>query len=126
MRCPVNKDKTKVVKIENISLLGVRREKGHWRIRRDKEQVACAIYLKGLNKYAKTKDDFYLWKTAERMSGFVNYYDGIPGMANDELPALKRWCRNQWKAIAGKKLFYRQSWFQLGCKPRELTTAQSV
>ena len=126
MGCPVNKDKTKVVKIENISLLGVKLDRGVWRIQRDKVQAACAIYLKGLNDFAKTKDDFYLWKTAECMRGFINYYDGIPGMDHDELPALKRWCRNRWKAIAGKKLFHEQYWFQLRHRSRELTTAQTV
>ncbi len=119
MRCPVNKDKTKVLKIENISLLGVVLDHGLWRIQRNKEQAACAIYLKGLHDYANTKDDFHLWKAAQRMRGFINHYIRIPGMAHDEVPALKRWCRNRWKAIAGRKLFHEQDWFQLRprCKP---------
>ena len=119
MKCPVNKTKTKVVKIENISLLGVIMNHGRWRIQRNKEQVACAIYLKGLHDYAKTKDDFYLWKASQRMRGFINHYIRIPGMAHDEIPALKRWCRNRWKAIAGRRLFHEQDWFQLRlrCKP---------
>ena len=117
MRCPINKDKTKVVEIENISLLGVVLDHGHWLIQRNKEQEACAIYLKGLNDYANTKDDFFLWKAAQRMSGFVNHYARIPGMAHDEVPALKRWCRNRWKAIAGHKFYFEQPWFLSKDKP---------
>ena len=126
MKCPVNKDKTKVVKIENLSLLGVYLDRGHWRIQRDKERDACAGYLTGLHKYAKTKDVFHLRKAAERMSGFVNHYAKIPGMGFDEVPALKRWCKNRWKALAGRKLFFDQTWFLIRYRPRELTTAQAV
>ena len=113
MECPINKDKTKVVEIGSISLLGVVLDHGYWRIERDKEKEACAIYLKGLNDYAITKNDYYLWKAAQRMRGFINHYARIPGMAHDEVPALKRWCRNRWKAIAGNKDYYDQQWFLL-------------
>ena len=116
MRCPVNKDKTKVLKIDNISLLGVVLDHGHWRIQRSKEKTACVIFLKGLQDYANTKNDFFLYKAAQRMRGFVNHYNGIPGMAHDEVPALRRWCKNRWRAIAGKKLYWEQDWFQL--RPR--------
>ena len=74
-------------------------------------------YLAVLHKYANTKDVFYLRKTADRMSGFVNHYVRIPGMAHNEVPALKRWCKNRWKAIAGKKLFFDQTWFLIKAKP---------
>jgi len=117
VKCPVNKEKTEVVKIEELSLLGVFLDHGYWRIERDKERGACASYLAGLHKYAKTKDDFYLRKSAERMRGFVNHYARIPGMAHDEVPALKRWCKNRWRAIAGKKLFFDQTWFLLRDRP---------
>ena len=113
MKCPVNREKTKVVKITDLSLLGVYLEHCHWRIQRDKVREACAIYLTGLHKYAETKDDFYLRKSADRMRGFVNHYARIPGMAHDEVPALKRWCMNRWKAIADRKLFFEQTWFLL-------------
>ena len=117
MKCPVNKDKTKVVKIEDLSLLGVYLDHGYWRIQRDKEREACAVYLAGLHKYATTKDVFYLRKTADRMSGFVNHYVRIPGMAHDEVPALKRWCMNRWRAIAGRELLFEQTWFLKKSKP---------
>jgi len=117
VKCPVNKEKTEVVKIEELSLLGVFLDHGYWRIERDKERGACASYLAGLHKYAKTKDDFYLRKSAERMRGFVNHYARIPGMAHDEVPALKRWCKNRWKAIAGKKLFFDQTWLLIKARP---------
>ncbi len=126
MNCPVNKDKTKVMKIGELSLLGVYSECDCWHIERDKERNACAEYLASLYKYAKTKNDFHLWKAAQRMSGFVNHYVRIPGMAHDEVPALKRWCRNRWKAIAGRKLFFEQAWFLLKDSPRGLSTAQAV
>jgi len=111
MKCPVNKDKTKVVKIDDLSLLGVYLDRGYWRIQRDKERDASAAYLAGLHKYAKTKKAAFLVKTADHMRGFVNHYARIPGMAHDEVPALKRWCMNRWKAIAGRKLLYEQTWF---------------
>ena len=125
MKCPVNKDKTKVVKIEDLSLLGVYLDRGHWRIQRDKERDACAVFLAGLHKYAETKKAAFLMKAADRMRGFVNHYARIPGMAHDEVPALKRWCLNRWKAIAGKKFFFAQKWFLLK-RTGELTTAQTV
>lgn len=126
MNCPVNKDKTNVMKIGELSLLGVYSECDCWHIERDKERNACAEYLASLYKYAKTKNDFHLWKAAQRMSGFVNHYVRIPGMARDEVPALKRWCMNRWKAIAGRKLLFDQTWFLIGYRSRELTTAQTV
>ena len=113
MKCPVNKDKTKVVKIGELSLLGVYYDHGFWHIERDKERDACAGYLAGLYKYAETKKAVSLMKTAQRMSGFVNHYAKIPGMAHDEVQALKRWCKNRWKAIAGHKHFFEQAWFLL-------------
>ena len=125
MKCPVNKDKTKVVKIEDLSLLGVYLDHGYWRIERDKVRGACAVYLKGLHKYAETKKAAFLMKTAERMSGFVNHYARIPGMAHDEVPALKRWCMNRWRAIAGRELLFEQTWFLLK-RTGELTTAQTA
>lgn len=126
MKCPVNKDKTKVVKIGELSLFGVYLDHEKWRIERNKEREACATYLAGLHKYSETGKVLHLRKAAERMSGFVNHYVRIPGMARDEVPALKRWCRNRWKAIAGRKLLFDQTWFLIRYRPRELTTAQSV
>jgi len=117
MKCPVNKDKSKVVKIEDLSLLGVYLDRGHWRIQRDKERDARAAYLAGLHKYAETKKAAFLMKTADRMRGFVNHYARIPGMAHDEVPALKRWCMNRWKAIAGRELLFDQTWFLVKGKP---------
>ena len=117
MKCQVNKDKTKVVQIEDLSLLGVYLDRGYWRIQRDKERGACAVYLKGLYKYAETKKAAFLMKTADRMRGFVNHYARIPGMAHDEVPALKRWCMNRWKAIAGRELLFDQTWFLVKGKP---------
>ena len=117
MKCPVNTSKTKIVKIEDLSLLGVYTNHGLWRIQREKEHDACSGYLTGLYRYAETKNDFHLWKAAQRMSGFVNHYVRIPGMARDEVPALKRWCRNRWKAVAGRKLFLEQTWFLMKDKP---------
>ncbi len=126
MKCPVNMAKTKVMKIENISLLGVYSDCDSWHIERDKERAACSGYLKRLYKYARTKDDFYLWEAAHRMSGFVNHYVRIPRMAHDEVSALKRWCMNRWKAIVGYRLYFEQTWFLIGYRPRELSTAQPV
>lgn len=113
MKCPVNRDKTKVVKISELSFLGVYLDQGCWHIQRDKEREACAAYLAGLHKYANTKKAAFLMKTAQRMSGFVNHYVRIPGMAHDEVASLKRWCKNRWKAIAGHKYIFDQVWFLL-------------
>ena len=117
MKCPVNTAKTKVVEIEALSLLGIYSDHGLWRIQREKERDACAVYLNSLYKYAETKNELYLWKAAQRMSGFVNHYVRIPDMAHDEVPALKRWCRNRWKAVAGRILFFKQTWFLMKDKP---------
>ena len=113
MRCPVNRDKTKIVKIGHISLLGVKLDHGKWRILRDKTKAACAEYLASLYRYAKTGNDYFLVKAADQMRGFINHYARIPGMAHDEIPALKRWCKNRWKAIAGYKWIGNQRWFLL-------------
>ena len=109
MKCPVNKDKTKDVKIGELSLFGVYLDHEKWRIERNKEREACATYLAGLHKYSETGKVFHLRKAAERMSGFVNHYARIPGMARDEVPALRRWCMNRWKAIAGRELLFDQT-----------------
>ena len=105
------------MKIEDLSLLGVYLDRGYWRIEREKERGACAAYLAGLHKYAETKKAAFLMKTADRMRGFVNHYARIPGMAHDEVPALKRWCMNRWKATAGRELLFNQTWFLVKGKP---------
>ncbi|MBP5586983.1 MAG: hypothetical protein J6Y92_11600 [Lentisphaeria bacterium] len=106
MKCPVNQDKTKIVKINHISLLGVKLERGKWHILRNKKQQACAGYLSMLYEYAKTKNDYYLIKAVQRINGFINHYKRIPGMAVNELLAIKRWRTRRWRNIIGKKNFF--------------------
>ena len=97
MRCPVNREKTKIVPIEHISLLGVTLKKGYWRIQKDKERLTRAVFLSGLRKHAETKNGFYLIKAAQRLRGFLNHYKRIPGMASNSIPSLFRWCARKWE-----------------------------
>lgn len=116
MECPVNREKTKVTKIEQLSLLGVELDNGYWIIRRDKVCSACAEYLRNTYKYTKTKDEAYLQKASQRMSGFIEAFSRIPDISTRQVQALQRWCKNKWRATGEHELFWQQEWFNIEFK----------
>jgi hypothetical protein len=116
MECPVNREKTKVIGIEHLSLLGVKLDNEYWTIRRDKVRGACAEYLRNMCKYTQTKEEAYLQKAAQRMSGFIEAFSRIPDISCSHILALQRWCRNKWKATGEHELFQQQAWFNIRSK----------
>lgn len=116
MECPVNREKTKVIGIEHLSLLGVKLDNEYWTIRRDKVRGACAEYLRNMCKYTQTKEEAYLQKAAQRMSGFIEAFSRIPDISCSHILALQRWCRNKWKATGEHELFQQQAWFNIRFK----------
>ena len=110
MGCPVNKEKTEIVEIEHLALLGVTLDDGWWRIQQDKEYDACAKYQKNIEEYTKTKNDYYLRKAVQQMRGFINGYTKIPNISHRQIRALKRWCLNKWWKTGERKVLFDQKW----------------
>ena len=98
MKCPVNREKTKITGIENISMLGVYLHKGKWHIDRDKLQQLRAGFRSLLGQYVAARDEYLLCKAIWQIGGFIAHYDRIPGIAAKEVKALKRWALRQWNA----------------------------
>ena len=122
MECPVNREKTKIVDIHHISLLGVRRENGKWYILEDREKSVREKFLLHLRQYLKTMDVYELDIAAATMRGFVEAYIRIKGIARAQIKTLKRWSGLQWikllrdvKSDIGK----RKKAFLLWCKVKE-------
>ena len=99
MRCPVNRAKTEIMRIEDIATLGVHLRKGRWRIDRDKLLQLRAGFVSKLEKYAKTQDESYICRAIWQVGGFIAHYERIPGIAVKEVNALKRWALRQWNAM---------------------------
>lgn len=101
MKCPVNNEKTKIVDIRKLAVLGVYLDNGHWHIQREKEQEKCGDYLTALEKFAKSKDEEDLEEAVNRMTGFLQHYRRIPGLARKEVKDIARWCTRKWISILG-------------------------
>ena len=124
MGCPVNKDKTVIEEIEHLSLYGVTWANNTWRIQRDKAQEACAIYLGYLGGYMKSKDDYWLWKAARQMRGFITHFDIIPDFNRRQIRALKRWCLNKWWHTGERRTLFEQKWLVTD-KPRYINPVRA-
>ncbi len=113
MGCPVNREKTEVVEVEHLSILGVVWEDGCWNIQRNKGRDACAEYQAFIGKYVKTKDEYYLYRAAQQMRGFINGFVRIPGISRRQILALKRWCMNKWLETGERNLLFNQKWMKI-------------
>ena len=113
LRCPVNRDKTKIVGINEISLLGVGFKRGKWRILRGKLKASCCEFFSSLRTAKNTGDEAYLVKAIRRMRGFINFYNGIPDIAAKEVPQLKSWCWRTWIRALGNAGYEKHKLFRL-------------
>ena len=102
MRCPVNREKTHIVDIRKLAVLGVYLDKGHWHIQREKEQEVCGEFLHALEKYAKSKDLDELERAVSCINGFLQHYWRIPGLARKEVKDINRWCVRKWISFLGQ------------------------
>ena len=98
MRCPVNREKTKITAIERITTLGVRLSKGKWHIDREKLLQLRSGFRSLIEEYAKTQEELHLSEAIQRIGGFLAHYARIPGIAVKEVNELKRWCLRIWNA----------------------------
>ena len=101
MKCPVNREKTKIVDIRKLAVLGVYLDNGHWHIQRDKEIEVCGSFLRSLESYSKSKDKEVLAEAVARIDGFLQHYKRIPGLARKEVKDIARWCTRKWRSILG-------------------------
>lgn len=104
MKCPVNREKTKIVDIRKLAVLGVYLDKGHWHIQRDKEIEVCGSFLRSLELYSKSKDEEVLEEAVARIDGFLQHYRKIPGLARKEVKDIARWCTRKWRSLLGSPL----------------------
>ena len=110
MECPVNRKKTKIEKIGTLTLFGVTRDYGTWRIQREKARGACATYLGYMEDYKRTKDDCWLWTAARKMRGFISHFGIFPDFNQRQIRAIKRWCLNKWWETGERKTLFEQKW----------------
>ncbi len=101
MGCPVNREKTKIVPVGRMDILGLYRKGNKWHLKREKEQEACNKALGLLSQFVKSGRETYREKAIQRFSGFLNHYRHIPDLAAEKVPALTRWflrkCEETWK-----------------------------
>ena len=110
MECPVNRDKTTIEKVGKLTLFGVTRDHGTWRIQREKARGACATYLGYMEDYKRTKDDCWLWTAARKMRGFISHFGIFPDFNQRQIRAIKRWCLNKWWETGERKTLFEQKW----------------
>lgn len=111
MKCPVNREKTKITRIEDISMLGVHTRKGKWHIDRDKLLQQRSVFRTLAEKYTDTRDELLIIEAIQRIGGFLPHYQRIPGIAMREINAIKRWCLRIWnRCCRGCDVRYRR-WF---------------
>jgi hypothetical protein len=113
MQCPVNRDKTSVVSIDKLSILGVKREHNKWKIQREKQQNACSAFLSELSK-ARTSNSVDDIETAvRRMRGFLNHYKRIPDLAKRDVPQIIRWGHRKLETLSLWEMVSHQRKFRL-------------
>ncbi len=95
MECPVNRDKTRVVPVESLAMLGLYRANGRWRLDRRKERAACGAFLATLRELNGEDDLWNIQTAVQKFEGFLNHYRRIPDLANSKVPALERWMRRK-------------------------------
>ena len=121
MKCPVNRDKTKIMGIEDISMLGVYYRKDKWHVDRDKLLIFRAKVRSRLKKFAKTWRGHHIEKAIRQIGGFLAHYQRIPGIEMKEVEAIKRWCQREWNAMCTNCSEYYQRWFRRVVKPVNFT-----
>ena len=101
MKCPVNREQTRIGGEENLSVFGMEMKDGHWTISESLKQDAYAKFLKQLMEYTRTKDESILCDACAEMSRFTRYYKFN---FEDDCIALWRKCENDWQSIVGSNL----------------------
>lgn len=91
MGCPVNRDKTKAVPVDSLSILGLHRHNGRWCLNREKEKTACGTVLSILKNYEEKGEYRFRENACQVFQGFLNVYRHIPDLATTKVPALERW-----------------------------------
>lgn len=106
MKCPVNREQTRIGGEEYLSVFGMDMKHGHWAISESLKQDAHAKYLNKLMEYTRTKDEAILCDACAEMSRFTRYYRLN---YEDDCIALWRKCENDWQSIVrtNMNLFHR-------------------
>ena len=106
MKCPVNRELTRIGNEEYLSVFGMDMKHGHWTIAENLKQDAHAKYLNKLMEYTGTKDESILCDACAEMCRFTGYYKKD---FEDDCIALWTKCENDWKSFVGSNtsLFHR-------------------
>ena len=106
MKCPVNREQTRIGSEECLSVFGMDMKHGHWTIAESLKQDAHAKYLNKLMEYTGTKDESIICDACAEMSRFTGYYKKD---FEDDCIALWTKCENDWKSFVGSNtsLFHR-------------------
>ena len=72
----------------------------------------------------KSKDDYWLWKAARQMRGFITHFDIIPDFNRRQIRALKRWCLNKWWHTGERRTLFEQKWLVTD-KPRYINPVRA-
>ncbi len=104
LHCPVNEEKTCIVGIKDLALLGVYLKGGKWHIKREKLLEARAAFASGVRKAKRTTNDYDLKKAIDSMLGFLNQYRKISPSLAKEVRTNRCWCRKVCQEILGHDL----------------------
>ncbi len=113
MHCPVNRDKTSVVSIKKLAILGVTQKRNKWKIQREKQQNACSIFLSGLSKARASYSADDIEVAVRRMRGFLNHYKRIPDLAKRDVPQIIRWGHRKLATLSLWEMVCHQRKFRL-------------
>ena len=109
MKCPVNRELTKIGGKEYLSAFGMEMKHGKWTISESLMQDVYLRYLNKLMEYNKTKDVYTLYKACTETSRFTKLYKDN-GFEDDCIKLWKK-CEEKWKSIVGTDMYAFDNWF---------------
>jgi group II intron reverse transcriptase/maturase len=112
MLCPPNEDKTHIVNVKELALLGVYLKRGKWHISRKKILGMRACFADGLKKVKRSGSDYDLSKLIDQMHSFLNHYKRICPSLAKEAESTLQWCKRVWMTIIGPETERQKLWLQ--------------
>ena len=90
MNCPVDHNRTRIKDIGHLAFLGLRLQGGKWRIQYNVKTQATRDYVDAAIAYTDFSDNSQLWNAYWKLTGFINFYEGVYDLEN-EIKNLKKW-----------------------------------
>ena len=91
LQCPVNHEKTEIVEINQLAVLGVVLKKGRWIIDPKKAKEYCGEFRCGMKTFLRTGDSRFFEEARVSFVSKIKYYKRIPGINKRKIEAMQRW-----------------------------------